>query len=258
MTGKTKRGDRRKVVFLHGLGGSRHDWADVVAELKDVEAHALDLPGSGEAPKPESGYDPVSLARWLEVTLSELGLKRAALVGNSLGARVAGELVSHEPSRASALVLVSPLGAVGYGLTDRLKWKAMSRRAVIQNAPESSMRNATAYGFHLDGAGKKAFVARAMATRTGPQADAASRAVEKYVDGILSSPPLLSRLAGTTVPLMVVAGAHDPLAPPEESFALKKVRPDGRFEKMPGVGHYPMLEAPKAFAKLLAGFLGAL
>src|SRR5258706_15592440 len=57
---------KRPLVFLHGLGGSRADWAPVVSLLpKTRKAIATDLPGAGAAEKPPKGYDPASLARWL-------------------------------------------------------------------------------------------------------------------------------------------------------------------------------------------------
>jgi pimeloyl-ACP methyl ester carboxylesterase len=53
----------------------------------------------------------------------------------------------------------------------------------------------------------------------------------------------------------VVAGALDPLAPPEESKKLLSARPDATFRVLPGLGHYPMLEDPKRLADALADFL---
>ncbi|MBK9064708.1 MAG: hypothetical protein IPL89_16185 [Acidobacteria bacterium] len=47
-------------------------------------------------------------------------------------------LARSRPSRAervAAVALVSPLGAAPYGFTDTLKWKAMSRRAVLESVP---------------------------------------------------------------------------------------------------------------------------
>jgi pimeloyl-ACP methyl ester carboxylesterase len=247
---------KSSIVFLHGLGGSRADWAPVVALLpKSRKALAVDLPGAGAAEKPPKGYDPASLARWLASFLEKEKLDGVVLVGHSLGARVAGELAASEPSRLSGLVLVSPLGAVSYKLTDKLKWKAMSRRSILSAVPESSMRNASGYGFAVDGPGKKGFVERALASRTGKEGDAIARAVEGSVDGILEARPLAERLKGTTVPLLLVSGALDPLAPPEETKAILRARPDAKFELLTGLGHYPMLEDPPRIAKLIEEFV---
>ncbi len=246
------------VVFLHGLGGSKADWEDVADLLsRSCAPVLLDLPGAGSAPKPEEGYDPLSLARFAEGEMERVGLTRACLVGHSLGARVAAELAAAEPVRARKLVLVSPLGAVSYSLADRLKWTAMSRRVVLTSVPVSSIQNASAYGFAVDGPGKKGFVERAVAARTGPEGESVARAVEKSVDGILQAPPLVERLKGTRVPLLILAGAQDPLAPPNESGALKRARPDATFVTLPGVGHYPMLEDPRRVADALRDFIGS-
>src|SRR6185369_7600939 len=153
--------------------------------------------------------------------------------------------------------LVSPLGATPYSLTDKLKWKAMSRKAIIQSVPEGSMRSAAGHGFAVDGPGKRGFVSRALAARTGKDADAVARAVEKSVDGVLEAPPLSKRLAGTEMPLLVVSGALDPLAPPASARAIGKARPDARFLELAGVGHYPLLEAPEKLTDAIVEFLHA-
>jgi pimeloyl-ACP methyl ester carboxylesterase len=244
------------LVLLHGVGGSAADWEESARHLSRwFDVHAIDLPGCGSAPKPETGYDPVSLARYVENAMEARGLARAHVAGHSLGGRVAGELSAREPARLLSLVLVNPVGAVPYGFTDRLKWKGMSRRAVLTSVPDSSLRNASAYGFAVDSPGKAAFVERTVAARKGPEGPALARAVEKSVDGVLEAAPLLERLRGTTCPLGIVSGALDPLAPPEESRRLLLARPDAVFELLLGLGHYPMLEDPRRFAETLRALL---
>lgn len=243
----------RTVLLLHGLGGSTEDWAAVAAALpKSLSPLALDFPGFGKAVRPHDSYDPASLARWVLGELDDRDVETAVVAGHSLGGRVAGELAMLAPKRVLALALVSPLGAAHYGFTDTLKWKAMSRASLVASAPETSMRNALGYGFTVDGPGKKGFVTRAMAARSGPRASVALRALERSVDGLLSSPPLSKRLAGSKVPLLLVTGAEDPLAPPKEVEAIRTARPDATWVKLARMGHYAPIEAPKDVAKLLA------
>ncbi|MFI5180909.1 MAG: alpha/beta fold hydrolase [Thermoanaerobaculia bacterium] len=255
--GKPTRGEKAPLVLLHGVGGSAADWDDAAKILaKHYDVHPLDLLGCGGAPKPASGYDPVSLARYVENEMEERELSKAHLVGHSLGGRVAGELAAREPSRVMRLVLLNPVGAISYFFTDRLKWKGMSRRSVLSSVSESSLRSASSYGFAVDSPGKKAFVERTVAARRGPEGAALARAVEMSVDGILDAPPLVERLRGTKMPLLILAGALDPLAPPEESRKLLSARPDAIFTLLSGLGHYPMLEDPKRLADALRVFLG--
>lgn len=255
--GKAGKHERAPLVLLHGLGGSAADWDEVAKLLaRHFDVHPLDLLGCGSAPKPPAGYDPLSLARYVENEMEERELPRAHVVGHSLGGRVAGELATREPSRVTTLVLVNPVGAVSYGFMDQLKWKGMSRRSILTSVSDSSLRNASAYGFAVESPGKKAFVERTLASRKGPEGTAVARAVEMSVDGVLDAPPLVERLRGTRMPLLILAGALDPLAPPEESRKLLSARPDATFTLLSGLGHYPMMEDPKRLADALRAFLG--
>ncbi len=254
---KAGKHERAPVILLHGLGGSAADWDEVASFLgKHYDVHPLDLLGCGSAPKPASGYDLVSLARYVENEMEERELPRAHVVGHSLGGRVAGELAAREPARVTKLVLVNPVGAVSYGFLDQLKWKGMSRRSVLTSVPDSSLRNASAYGFAVESPGKAAFVERTLASRKGPEGTAVARAVEMSVDGVLDARPLVERLRGTRMPLLILAGALDPLAPPEESKKLLSARPDATFTLLTGLGHYPMMEDPTRLADALRAFLG--
>ena len=246
------RKSKRRLVLLHGLGGSSEDWAVVAKVLaKDFAVRALDLPGSARGPRPGTGYEPEALARWV---LGEIGAKPVLLAGHSLGGRVAGEMAALAPGRVRALALVSPLGSASYGLIDRLKWMAMSRRAVIESVPESSLRNAAGYGFSVDGPGRASFVARTVAARTGPRREEVVLAIERLVDGLLAARPLAERLRGTSMPLLLVTGARDPLAPAEELRAILSARKDATFLELPGIGHYALLEDPPGLAATLRDF----
>jgi len=253
MSTRGRRGVSRTILLLHGLGGSAEDWKEVAAALpKGLEALAVDFPGFGKSARPHDSYDPAALARWVIGEMDDHDVETAVVAGHSLGGRVAAEVALLAPKRVAALALVSPLGAVSYGFAETLKWKAMSRAALVAAAPETSLKNALGYGFAVDGAGKKGFVARGMKARTGANAAAALRALERSVDGLLSSPPLRKRLDGTTVPLLVATGAEDSLAPPRDVKAILEARSDARYVELPGIGHYAPLEAPKAVAKLFA------
>lgn len=243
---------KRTLVLLHGLGGSAADWADAGVPLaKHFTIQALDLPGSFRGPKSPDGYEPDTLARWVLGTMPD---GPVFLAGHSLGGRVAGEIAALAPDRVAALALVSPLGAASYGFTETLKWKAMSRRAVLESVPESSLRRAAVYGFEGDAPGKQAFVSRAVEARTGPAGKDVTYATERCVDGVLGAPPLSERLGGTTMPLLVVTGARDPLVPPKDARAILKARPDATFLELPGRGHYALLEDPARLAETLRTF----
>ncbi len=153
----TKAKGKPSLVLLHGLGGSSADWAEAAKILsKSYDVLALDLPGAGAAPKPAVRVRP-RLARALRRERD--GGSGFPLVPTSPGTRSGraspASSAAREPSRVVKLALVSPVGAVSYGFTDRLKWKGMSRRAILTSVPESSIRNASGYGFGVDGPGEE-------------------------------------------------------------------------------------------------------
>ena len=249
------KGARGSLLLLHGLGGSSADWKAVATLLSPrFRVFAPDLPGSSLVPGSQKVFTPAALAAWVSDVVRREGLEAPHVVGHSLGGRVAGELAAGNDLCAS-LLLVAPLGAASYSLTDRLKWKAMSRTAVLRSVPEAQMRRALSYGFVVEGPGKSGFVERALAARTGPASAAATEAIEKSVDGVLEAPPLAERLRGGKVRLGVAAGTEDPLVSLEEAERLVKARGGARLYRLPGQGHYPMLDDPAGFARLVERFV---
>ena len=88
------------VVALHGWGRTRHDWQST---LDGYDALALDLPGFGATPPPESGWSTREYAAWAAEILRELD--RPVLVGHSFGGRVAVKLAADSPDLVRGLVL---------------------------------------------------------------------------------------------------------------------------------------------------------
>jgi pimeloyl-ACP methyl ester carboxylesterase len=82
------------MVLIHGLGADHRCWAPVLGSLAErFDVIAVDLPGFGDSPLlPDD--DPPRPARLAQITgelLAGLGVGRAHLVGNSLGAWIALE-----------------------------------------------------------------------------------------------------------------------------------------------------------------------
>jgi pimeloyl-ACP methyl ester carboxylesterase len=97
------------VVLLHGLGANKLSWLPLLGPLAEsYRVIAVDLPGHGESSKRRGDYTPSYFGAVLRRLLDRLGLRRAALVGNSMGGRVALEVAATMPERVAALVLLGP------------------------------------------------------------------------------------------------------------------------------------------------------
>ena len=105
-------GQGAPVVMIHGMAASLHDWDDLIPALagEGYSAHALDLLGHGESPKPEGSlYDIEWLFGHLSAWMDSLELKEpAVVVGHSLGGYLALEAARRRPENVRALVLVDP------------------------------------------------------------------------------------------------------------------------------------------------------
>ncbi len=97
------------VVLLHGMKFKAETWRDlgtlqVLAEM-GLRVLALDMPGFGDSPA--CGSDPDAV---LAAFFSSQNLKKAALIGPSMGGRIAMEFAIKHPQLVSALVLAGPVG----------------------------------------------------------------------------------------------------------------------------------------------------
>lgn len=103
------------VVLLHGLGATSASMLPLVSGLAEgYRVIVPDLPGFGASDAWRARYDAPFFAGWLDGLLTELGVGRAVVAGNSLGGRIALEFA-----------LRYPIGCAGWwGL--RRRWRFAS------------------------------------------------------------------------------------------------------------------------------------
>ena len=93
MLHQIRRGAGRKLLLVHGLGGSIRSWDPIVDTLAAKrEVIAIDLPGHGETPAASDSGTFNGLADSVERFIAENDLSGADLVGSSMGARIVLEL----------------------------------------------------------------------------------------------------------------------------------------------------------------------
>ncbi len=102
-------GSGAPVVLLHGLGGDGSRWGPNIEALsREFRVLALDEIGFGESDKPLANYHTGMLSEFLVGFLDALGIDKASLVGNSMGAAVAAYTAVHYPNGST--VSFSPMG----------------------------------------------------------------------------------------------------------------------------------------------------
>jgi len=119
------------LVILHGLLGSSRNWTTVGRALKArFDVHALDLRNHGASPQAES-------MRWselcgdLEAYLEAEGLDRIALLGHSLGGKIAMRYACQNPDVVERLAIVD-IAAKAYPPYHDKEFRAMKRIPVAE------------------------------------------------------------------------------------------------------------------------------
>ncbi len=107
-------GEGSPIVFLHGHGRTRDDWAGVAAHLPGRRIIAPDLVGYGESDRPpDVPYDLEFHREHLLEFLDARGVSEALLVGHSTGASIAARAAADSNDVIAALMMFAPAGVPG-------------------------------------------------------------------------------------------------------------------------------------------------
>ncbi len=258
-------GEGPPVLILHGLGASKISVLPILPPLVHA-GHRLvvpDLPGHGESDKPRGDYSPRFYARVLRQLMDALEIDRAAVVGNSLGGRVALEMAVRSPDRVTGLGLLDP-AVPGF----RVRYVLGFTRVIPTEVG--------AIPFPLREAWMKRAVRRLMADPSRLPSDGFDAAAGEFIRiyrnpaarmaffdslrHILIEPPrpFWARMARVRVPAVVIWGEDDRLVPVRLAYKLADVLPGAELLVLPKVGHVPQFEAPEETAGTLLRFLAGL
>ena len=254
------RGDGRLCLFLHGIGGGRSNWLDQLAVAGSVmRAAALDLRGYGDStlgPR-QSNVDDYC-ADILRVA-EKFGAKRLVLVGLSYGSWIATSFAMRHPDMLDALVLSGGCTGMSEAGPDEREAFRVSREVPL-NAGQVPADFAPAVVKVLAGPGAS------DATRQRLYDSMAAISAAAYRDALICFTNPLERFdfARLTMPVLMMTGEHDRLAPPAEIRGVAgriwdaAQRPDVRFEVTPYAGHVCNVEQPEAYSRPLLDLLGRL
>lgn len=243
------------VVFIHGLGSSRHAFDNLRALLPEARTYAVDLPGHGDSPAPDAmALTPIELAAAVGAWLDAIGLDRAHLVGNSLGGWTALELAAD--GRAESVVGLCPAG-LWEGYTRRSPLMTANRTAarVTRRVAPTLLRSRLVRRATFASAVERLDLLTAEIAAAAATAQADAVGFEACNDGMLHR--RFERAALIDVPTTIVFGDRDRLLPPPHNQVRALAPAHARWEILYRCGHAPMWDAPERTAGLIretAGF----
>ncbi|KHO20380.1 alpha/beta hydrolase [Mycolicibacterium setense] len=240
----------RALVLLHGYSASIEWWERVAPQLaRDQRVVAIDLVGHGgsEAPSDGAAYGSAEQAKAVRNALVQLGVRRAVLIGHSMGGAVSAELARQYPDLVERVVVSDTPGAddlVTMPLLGKMVcWPvigpALDRFRTVDAITESSLQT----GFAAD----------------YPVPAYAHRSLERLTyagvcDSTEGPHPVVETLAALHKPVLVLWGEQDvltPTAPNVERYTAAGFPP----VIIEGSGHTPMVEQPDQFLAAVTPFV---
>ncbi len=237
-------------ILLHGSPTDRHVWDAHVPDLVSAGFRVIrpDFRGHGESPLGESISTVEVMAADVLALAHELRAPRFLLGGFSFGGWVAMEIVRAHPGRVLGLLLVST-GA----RPDTEKEKAVRPQQAAQLRRD---------GVRVDGYRERVLTPDTLRSRPDvwlaarrSMASVSTEGRARAVEGMAFRPDFRPLLKGVHVPALVIAGAEDPITPPELARELHDLIPGSFLQIVEGASHLVTLEAPGIVSQSVANWL---
>jgi len=255
-------GDGPPLVFVHGLSGCWQNWLEQIPQFAgEHRVIAVDLPGFGQSPMPREKITISGYGRWLDKLFDALGIRAAAVVGNSMGGFVAAETAIKFPHRVERLVLVA---AAGLTVESQRNDRLLRVLEAAENQSQFLLGHllAKSDGLVRRPRGRKllmGFVAahpdRMDARLVAEQMKGANTPGFLPALDALTSYPIRDRIAEIACPTLIVWGPKDRLVPIKDAYDFDRLIADSRLLVYDDTGHVPMLERPERFNADLRAFL---
>ena len=230
------------LVLIHGWTMNVDNWRDQIQDLaKGRRLIVVDLPGHGQSDKPQVSYSMDYFARAVEAVMRDAKVKRAVLVGHSMGTPVARQFYRKYPEKTLAIVVAD--GALG-PFADKATMDQM-----INGFRGPNYRAAINQMFGMMKGGLSSETVEHLLATSGktPQHVLVS-AMEGMADTAIWGTDKIN------VPVLAIM-ARNPMFPPNMEEIYRAVAPNLDFRMWEDVGHFVMMEKPKGFNEAVLVFL---
>jgi pimeloyl-ACP methyl ester carboxylesterase len=252
------------VVLIHGVAGRAAQWNQIVEALAEsYTVVAPDLLGHGESAKPRGDYSLGAHASGIRDLLVGLNIEHASVVGHSLGGGIAMQFAYQFPERCERLVLVSS-GGLGEEVHPLLRAATLPGSEFVLPL--------LAHPRVLDVASLVPRALGQIGLRTRPDLTEMARGYQSLSNaeartafihtlrGVID--PTGQRInasdrlyLASKMPSLIVWGRRDRIIPVKHAQPAHEGMPGSRLELFDEAGHFPQLDDPLRFARLLDDFL---
>lgn len=250
--GQREYGQGPPLAILHGLFGSGRNWHSIA---KRLGAHhrvlAFDLRNHGASPGAAT-MDYAEMAEDVRASLAALGCRRYALLGHSMGGKVAMLTALRDPGSVERLV-VADIAPVAYrprhlGMVRAMRGLDLAgiRRRAEADAPLAEA---------VPDPAERAFLLQNLVFEGGAARWRVNlEAIERAMPDLVGFPP---RPPGTVYEgkALFIAGGRSDYLRPEHEPAIRILFPKAQFASIAEAGHWLHAEQPQRFLDLVEPFL---
>jgi non-heme chloroperoxidase len=241
------------VLLLHGFADSWRSFELVLPHLPEsIHAFALTQRGHGDASRSAAGYGVRDFAADVAAFQDALHLRRAVIVGHSMGSGVALRFAIDHPDRTMGLVLVGASPTMGATAAAREFWDSTVSKLtdpvdpdLVRGMTESMLAQPVSRAF-LDAAVREGLKVPALVWKAAFES-------RWRLEGDYSA-----ELSQITAPTLILWGDQDARYPRGEQETLASAIAGSRLVAYRGAGHLLHWEEPQRFAADLVTFVEGL
>jgi 3-oxoadipate enol-lactonase len=234
------------LVFSNSLGTTLEMWDPQLPAFSPYfRILRYDTRGHGRSPVTPGDYTIAQLAKDLLQLLDFLRLDRVFFCGLSMGGAIGMQVASEAPQRFPKFVLCNTAAKFGTAEAWHARIQAVQRGGM--KAVASSVVERWFTAAFRDAHPVETQAVLAMLECANPEGYVSNCAAVRDFD-------FRNRLGSLRVPSLVLTGAHDPVAPPEEAHILAAAIPGARYAEVPA-SHLSNIEARDHFNRAALDFL---
>jgi pimeloyl-ACP methyl ester carboxylesterase len=242
------------LLLIAGLSADRGLWGYVRDELnKQFQTIAFDNRDVGKSDPASGPYGFDDLARDAMAVLDAAGVKKAHVLGHSMGGVIAQELAILAPERLQSLIVSNSYSRNDLHTTEHFKLASALRKHIDHDHTFISamyfygLGRSTLSQMPLSGVAEAVLDSGPMQQREG---------FIRQCDVLLTT-DTADRISAITAPTMVFFSPQDKIFTKEQSLSIAEAITGATIEDIAETGHCPMVENPSAFIEQVSRFVSA-
>lgn len=253
------------LILIHGLGSYLPAWNKNIEDLsKNYRTIALDLPGYGKSSKENVQPGMANYAQTVLALMNELKIKKAILVGHSMGGQIAITAALQAPERVTKLVLAAPAGLETFTEQQKQLFKMTVTPESVQNTPADRAAANIKINFYQMPADAQFMIDDRLKMAESADFGNYSKAVAASVAAMVDE-PVHDKLPQLQVPTLIIFGEQDALIPNKylnpnlttqavANIGKEKIK-NSQVILLPEAGHFVQFEQAAAFNKAVRDFI---